>query len=61
MVCLMYHGVSDDTLNMDDDAGNNLVEYPTVEDCLKQVVREHHIPEFIIYYHRECGRRFTWC
>ena len=53
--------MSDDILNMDDGAGDNLVEYPTVEDCLKQVVREHHIPEFIIYYHRECGRRFTWC
>ena len=26
----------------------NLVEYPTVEDCLKQVVCKHHIPEIII-------------
>ena len=26
----------------------NLVEYPTVEDCLKQVVCKHHIPEIMI-------------
>ena len=48
--------MSDDILNMDDDdAGDNLVEYPTVEDCLEQVVREHHIPDIIDNDHHECS------
>ena len=52
----IHLGVSDYILNMGDDAGDNLVEYPTVEDCLKQVVCEHHIPEIMINDHRESGQ-----